>query len=134
MTDSKPLARRSFLKRVTGTVFLAGTAGVITGCASAGPGTPGWTGLTDNDGGPAQDRRGFGRGHRGHTGITDSDSGYYQDAPGNGRGTQTRPRPQRQPDPNSRSPREIFCTDHDSNSTNNRQDPTGYGRCRYSGS
>ena len=133
MAKKTGLGRRSFLRAVLGTAMTVGATAAISGCSTAGPGTPGWTGMTDNDGGPSQDRRGFGRGRNGYTGITDQDSGYYQDAAGNGRGTAPRPAPQPTSNPNTRTPQQIFCTDRDSTATNNRQDPSGYGRCRYNG-
>ena len=146
MSKKRKSTRRSFLAQVAGSLTTAGALGAVSGCSTAGPGTPGYTGLTDNDGGPNQDARGFGRGRQGYSGITDSDSGYYQDAAGNGRGTQRAQSGLTDNDPSdpagngrgnsnntSRDPDEIFCTDRDSTAANGRQDPAGYGRCRNSG-
>lgn len=143
MSDSKRLSRRSFISRVAGAAAATGALAVVGGCAAT-PGTPGYTGLTDNDGGPNQDRENMGRGSRSYSGITDSDSGYYQDAAGNGRGTQR----QGSSGPTGLNDVDISdpagngrrgggtgykpsrCSDSDSRGTTGRTDPQGHGtRC-----
>lgn len=144
MSEDKRLSRRSFVQSL-GTVAITGAFASVAGCA-AGPGTPGYTGLTDNDGGPNQDRENMGRGVRGYSGITDSDSGFYQDAPGNGRGTQSRSANRGPTGLNDVDPTDApgngrrgggtgykpsGCSDSDSRATTGRTDPQGHGtRCR----
>ena len=144
MSKSSRLSRRSFLARAVGAIAATGAAATVAGCA-AGPGTPGYTGLTDNDGGPNQDRENMGRGRNSYSGITDSDGGFYQDAPGNGRGTQQR----RTSGPTGLSDVDITdevgngrrgggsgykpsrCSDSDTREMTGRTDPQGHGqRCR----
>lgn len=154
MAKKRKLSRRSFLGRVIGGATLTGAAGALTGCGTTGA----YTGITDRDGGFYADAAGHGRGVV-RTGITDSDEGRNRDAVGAGRGGAGRNTYGRQRtgvtdadtgnaadapgygrrqrsgggsrNPQGRQPGEIFCTDRDSNATNGRQDPSGYGRCRY---
>jgi len=145
MSKQKPLSRRSFLACAVGTIAATGATALVAGC-SPGPGSPGYTGYTDNDAGSNRDARGFGRGQNVYTGITDQDSGNIQDPAGYGRYRPTASRPSSGPTGlndvdisdapgNGRRGggtgyKPSRCSDSDSRATTGRTDPQGHGtRC-----
>ena len=117
MAKKGKMSRRSFLGSVGG-VGALGAGLLVTGCATQQG--PGYTGITDADGGRYADRAGHGRGGQrpARSGVTDADP---WDPAGNGRGRAPR-------SGQTTGGRRGTCTDADTNMSPLGTDPAGRGR------
>jgi hypothetical protein len=100
MTARRPISRRSFLRRVGGTMALGSGASALGGCV----------GIADSDPYDPIGHGGYGRHYPPPEECTDSDTGRYSDPPGRGRCGPP-----------------AGCTDSDDG---RYRDPPGQGRCR----